>query len=170
MVLAKPDRQCRVPERVPGGPPMPTGTTPEQPVELLLFRLAERGYASTRDAITEVVDVGGGQPPVPGLASSSLGALHAEERPVALVSLRLALGLPDAGAEGRILVVSTRSGPVGFLVDEVVGVTAVPAEALTTVSSRLSSRYISGKVEASGAVWSIIKWDAVRLPAGVRTR
>jgi chemotaxis signal transduction protein len=149
---------------------MSTGATPEPLVELLLFRLAERGYASTRDAVTEVVDVGGGQPPVPGLPSSSLLALHAEERPVALVSLRLALGLPDAGAEGRILVVQTRSGPVGFLVDEVVGVTTVPEEDLKIVSSRLSSRYISGKVDAEGSVWSLIKWDAVRLPAGVKTR
>ena len=119
---------------------MSTGPTPEPLVELLLFRLADRGYASPRDAVTEVIDVGGGQPPVPGLASSSLLALHAEERPVALVSLRLALGLPDAGAEGRILVVRTRSGPVGFLVDEVVGLAEVAEDRLSTLSSPLSSR------------------------------
>jgi chemotaxis signal transduction protein len=150
---------------------MSAGSTPEQPVEVLLFRLADRGYASRRDAVTEVIDVGGGQPPIPGLPSSSLGALHDEDqRPVALVSLRLALGLPDAGAEGRILVVRTRSGLVGFLVDEVVGVAEVPEDSLEGPASRLTSRYISGKVEASGAVWSLIKWDAVRLPAGVRSR
>ena len=41
---------------------------------------------------------------------------------LALVSLRIALGLPDGGPGGRILVVATRTGPVGFLVDEVVRV------------------------------------------------
>jgi chemotaxis signal transduction protein len=38
------------------------------------------------------------------------------------VTALAALGLPDRGPEGRILVVATRTGPVGFLVDEVVRV------------------------------------------------
>jgi hypothetical protein len=43
-------------------------------MELLLFRLGDRGSASPRERVREVVDVGAGQ------------------RPVALVSLRVALG------------------------------------------------------------------------------
>ena len=89
-------------------------------MELLLFRLGDRGYASPRERVREVVDVGAGQPAVPGLSASSLGGLGGSQRPVALVSLRVALGLPDRGPEGRILVVATPTGPVGFLVDEVV--------------------------------------------------
>jgi chemotaxis signal transduction protein len=77
-------------------------------MELLLFRLGDRGYASPRERVREVVDVGAGQPAIPGLAASSLGGLGGGQRPVALVSLRVALGLPDRGAEGRILVVATR--------------------------------------------------------------
>jgi chemotaxis signal transduction protein len=94
----------------------------EPGMELLLFRLGDRGYASPRERVREVVDIGAGQPAVPGLSASSLGKLGGGQRPVALVSLRVALGLPDRGPEGRILVVATRTGPVGFLVDEVVRV------------------------------------------------
>ena len=81
-------------------------------MELLLFRLGDRGYASPRERVREVVDVGAGQPAVPGLSASSLGGLGGGQRPVALVSLRVALGLPDRGPEGRILVVASRTGPV----------------------------------------------------------
>jgi hypothetical protein len=45
-------------------------------MELLLFRLGDRGYASPR----EVVDVGAGQPAVPGLSASSLGGLGGGQR------------------------------------------------------------------------------------------
>ena len=63
----------------------------------LLFRLGDRGYASPRDRVREVADVGAGQPAVPGLSASSLVGLVGGQRPVALVSLRVALGLPDRG-------------------------------------------------------------------------
>jgi chemotaxis signal transduction protein len=69
-------------------------------MELLLFRLGDRGYASPREQVREVVDVGAGQPAVPGPPASSLGGLGGGQRPVALVSLRVALGLPDRGPEG----------------------------------------------------------------------
>jgi hypothetical protein len=64
----------------------------EPGMELLLFRLGDRGYASPRKRVREVVDVGAGQPAVPGLSASSLGGLGGGQRPVALVSLRVALG------------------------------------------------------------------------------
>ena len=89
------------------------------PAALLLFRLGGRGYASPRERVLGIVDVGA-QPPVPGLPSSTLAALDGNGGLLPLVSLRVALGLPDLGAEGRILVVSTNHGPTGFLVDEVV--------------------------------------------------
>jgi chemotaxis signal transduction protein len=143
---------------------------PDQTVELLLFRLAGRGYASWREQVREVVDVGAGLPPITGLPSSSLAALHGDDRPVSLVSLRLALGMPDAGAEGRILVVESKQGPVGFLVDEAIGVAAIPSEQIRALPSRLWSRYISANVEHEGETWSLIKWEAIRLPAGMRSR
>jgi chemotaxis signal transduction protein len=141
----------------------------EPGMELLLFRLGDRGYASARERVREVVDVGAGQPAVPGLAASSLGGLGGGERLVALVSLRLALGLPDRGPEGRILVVATRTGPVGFLVDEVVRVLRYDPAACVPEPTR-SSGYVTASFKALGGSWLLIDWDAIRLPAGIITR
>jgi chemotaxis signal transduction protein len=140
----------------------------EQQVELLLFRLAGRGYASWRDQVVQVVDIGGGQPPVPGLPSSSLAALQAEDTRVSVASMRVALGLPDAGPEGRILVVNGRQGRVGFLVDEVTGVVSVPSDQIKALPSRLGARYVSATVQTGDEAWSIVKWSAIKLPAGAR--
>lgn len=134
--------------------------------ELLLFRLGDRGYASAREQVREVVDVGAGQPAVPGLSASSLGGLGGGQRPVALVSLRVALGLPDRGPEGRILVVATRTGPVGFLVDEVVRVLRYDPASCPPESIRPSG-YVTASFQALGGSWLLIDWDAIRLPAGI---
>jgi chemotaxis signal transduction protein len=137
----------------------------EPGTELLLFRLGDRGYASPRERVREVVDVGAGQPAVPGLPASSLGGLVGGQRPVALVSLRLVLGLPDRGPEGRILVVATRTGPIGFLVDEVVRVLAWDPATCRPESTRLSG-YVTASFQALGGSWLLIDWDAIRLPTG----
>jgi chemotaxis signal transduction protein len=141
----------------------------EPGLELLLFRLGDRGYASRRDRVLEVIDVGAGQPAVPGLSSSSLGALGGGQRPLALVSLRLALGLPDRGPEGRILVVATRHGPVGFLVDEVTRVMRYDPAVCTPEPNRLASAYVTAGFQAGGATWLVIDWDAIRLPTAITT-
>jgi chemotaxis signal transduction protein len=138
--------------------------------ELLLFRLGERGYASDRERIREVVDVGAGKPAVPGLPSSSLGALRGGDRPVALVSLRVALGMPDHGPDGRILVVTTRHATVGFLVDEVVQVLRLDPGADRSQAGRFGGGYVTGSVSGLGQTWLLIDWDAIRLPAAVTAR
>ncbi len=141
---------------------------PKSAAALVLFRLGDRGYASPRDQVLEVVDVGTGQPPVPGLEPSDLAALKGMQRLLPLISLRVALGLPDRGPEGRILVVTTRHGPVGFLVDEVVQVTEIDPAATRVRENRLGGGYVVGTVDALGATWMLVDWDAIRLPAGVR--
>ena len=135
-------------------------------MELLLFRLGDRGYASPRERVREVVDVGAGQPAVPGLSPSSLGGLGGGQRPVALVSLRVALGLPDCGPEGRNLVVATRAGPVGFLVDEVVRVLRYDPEVCVPEATRPSG-YVTAGFRADGTSWLLIDWDAIRLPTAI---
>jgi chemotaxis signal transduction protein len=135
-------------------------------MELLLFRLGDRGYASPRERVREVVDVGAGQPAVPGLSPSSLGGLGGGQRPVALVSLRIALGLPDRGPEGRILVVATRTGPVGFLVDEVVQVLRYDPAVCVPGATRPNG-YVTASFQTAGASWSLIDWDAIRLPTAI---
>jgi chemotaxis signal transduction protein len=139
-------------------------------MELLLFRLGDRGYACPREQVHEVIDVGTGQPAVPGLPSSSLGALGGGERPVALVSLRLTLGLPDRGPEGRILVVSTRHGPIGFLVDEVVRVMRFDPAFCREEPNRFGAGYVTSSFTGLGGTWLLIDWDAIRLPAALTTR
>ena len=134
--------------------------------ELLLFRLAGRGYACRRETVQEVVDIGTGQPHVPGLPSSSLGALRGGERPVAVVSLRLALGLPDIGPVGRIVVVATRPGPVGFLVDEVLRVDRL-APGARVLPSRFGGGYVAGTVMTADESWLLVDWDAIRPPRAV---
>ena len=106
---------------------------------------------------------------VPGLAASSLGGLGGGQRPVALVSLRVALGLPDRGPGGRILVVATRTGPVGFLVDEVVRVLAYDPATCAPEPIRPSG-YVVASFAALGSSWLLIDWDAIRLPAGITSR
>lgn len=141
----------------------------EAAAALVLFRLGDRGYACPRDKVRQVVDVGAGQPPIPGLEPSSLGALKGAQRPLPLVSLRVALGLPDRGPEGRILVVTTSYGPVGFLVDEVVRVLEVDPAATSVRENRLGSGYVVGTVEALGATWMLVDFDGIRLPERLRS-
>src|SRR6266536_945499 len=146
-----------------------TTTMPESTAALVLFRLGDRGYASPRDRLLEVVDVGAGQPTVPGLEPSDLAALKGTQRLLPLISLRVALGLPNRGPGGRILVVTTRHGPLGFLVDEVVRVLEIDPAATRLRENRLGSGYVVGTVEALGATWMLVDWDAIRLPAGLRS-
>jgi chemotaxis signal transduction protein len=111
-----------------------------------------------------------GQPAVPGLPSSSLGALGDGERPVALVSLRLTPGLPDRGPEGRILVVSTRNGPIGFLVDEVVRVVRFDPAFCRVEPNKFRAGYVTASFTGLGGTWLVIDWDAIRLPAALTAR
>jgi chemotaxis signal transduction protein len=135
--------------------------------ELLLFRLMGRGYACLREDVRVVVDVGTGRRPVPGMTDSSLGALGASGRPVAVASLRVVLGLPDLGPEGRIMVVSTRRGPVGFLVDDVERVVEFDPESASLTNSRFAGGYVTATVQLDDESWLLVDWDEVPLPPGL---
>ena len=158
---------------MPGSTPAGGGPGRQAPeliapgTELLLFRLMGRGYACLREDVRVVVDVGTGRPPVPGLGGSNLGALGAAGRPVAVASLRVVLGLPDLGPEGRIMVVSTRNGPVGFLVDDVERVVAFDPATMRATSSRFAGGYVTATVELAGESWLLVDWDEVPLPPGL---
>ncbi len=143
---------------------------PDAAAALVLFRLGGRGYACPRDKVRQVVDVGAGQPTVPGLEPSSLSALRGAQRPLPLVSLRVALGLPEFGPEGRILVVITRHGPVGFLVDEVERVLEVDPATTRVRENRLGAGYVVGTVEAVGTTWLLVDFEAIRLLTSLRRR
>ena len=142
----------------------------EPGMELVLFRLGDRGYASARERVRGVIDVGAGQPAVPGLSASSLDGLGGGQRPIALVSLRVALGLPDRGPEGRILVLATRHGPVGFLVDEVARVLRYDPAFCRAQPNRLANGYVTASFQALGGTWLVVDWDAIRLPTAITAR
>jgi hypothetical protein len=135
-------------------------------MELLLFRLGDRGYASPRERVREVVDVGAGQPAVPGLSPSSLGGLGGGQRPVALVSLRVALGLPDRGPEGRILVVATPDRP-GRVPGRRGRLGAALRPATCRPEATRPSGYVTAGFQAAGSSWLLIDWDAIRLPTAI---
>jgi hypothetical protein len=136
-------------------------------MELLLFRLGDRGYASPRERVREVVDVGAGQPAIPGLAASSLGGLGGGQRPVALVSLRVALGLPDRGPRG-----ASWSWPPGPARSASWSTRWCGCCATTRPCAGPGATRASGYVTASfsalgGGSWLLIDWDAIRLPTAI---
>jgi hypothetical protein len=63
-------------------------------------------------------------------------------------------------------VVATRTGPVGFLVDEVVRVLRYDPAVCLPESTRPGG-YVTAGFQALGASWLLIDWDAIRLPAGI---
>jgi chemotaxis signal transduction protein len=62
--------------------------------------------------------------------------------------------------------VATRTGPVGFLVDEVVRVLRYDPASCLPETTRLSG-YVTASFQALGPSWLLIDWDAIRLPTGI---
>jgi len=108
----------------------------------------------------------------PGTAGSPLGLLARVAASLADLgaSLRLTLGLPDRGPEGRILVVSTRHGPIGFLVDEVIRVMRFDPAFCREEPNRFGAGYVTSSFTGLGGTWLVIDWDAIRLPSALTTR
>lgn len=141
--------------------PSPRSQAQRRRVRLLLFRVADRGYATPWRRVRAVVDIGGGHPPVRGMPPSNLRALHPGARPAALVSLRQVIGLPDRDAPGRILVVNIRSRAVGVIVDEVVAVAEIGADQIERRPTRLGGGYVSGQVRHDHEDWLVVEWEAL---------
>jgi hypothetical protein len=62
--------------------------------------------------------------------------------------------------------VTTRGGPVGFLVDEVVRVLGYDPSVCVPEPIRPSG-YVTASFQALGASWLLIDWNAIRLPTGI---
>jgi chemotaxis signal transduction protein len=62
--------------------------------------------------------------------------------------------------------VVTRTGPVGFLVDEVVRVLRYDPATCPPETTRLSG-YVTASFQALGGSWLLIDWDAIRLPSRI---
>jgi chemotaxis signal transduction protein len=62
--------------------------------------------------------------------------------------------------------VATRTGPVGFLVDEVVRVLRYDPEVCIPEATRPSG-YVTASFKTAGSSWLLIDWDAIRLPTAI---
>jgi chemotaxis signal transduction protein len=62
--------------------------------------------------------------------------------------------------------VATRTGPVGFLVDEVVRVLRYDPATCASQATRASG-YVTASFSALGGSWLLIDWDVIRLPTAI---
>ena len=98
---------------------------------LVLFRVGTQHCAipvSAAERVLPMVAIA----PLPDAPPIALGAVNVEGRLVAVLDLQRRLGLPpcELGPAARLLVVSVGRRTVALPVDDVVGVTEVPANAI----------------------------------------
>lgn len=95
----------------------------------LVFGLGEEAYAI---AVSDVREIIGAIPitRVPGLPESMRGVINLRGRiiPVADLRIRFKLEAADYGARTCIIVVQTRGGEFGLVVDRVLEVACIPAQ------------------------------------------
>ena len=103
-----------------------------EPVELVVFRLDDQRYALRLGAVerfVRAVEV----TPLPGAPAIVLGAIDVGGSVLPVLSLRRRFGLPEREVDvtDQFLIARTSSRAVALVVDEALGVIAVPAEAVT---------------------------------------
>jgi purine-binding chemotaxis protein CheW len=111
-----------------------TPTRPEEAASLeqvLTFRLAGERYGIAIESIEEILKYRQATP-IPRADIVVHGIISLRGRIVTVIDGRLRLGLPVAeiGSASRIIVVRTPGEPVGILVDEVLQVLKLPADAV----------------------------------------
>lgn len=113
-------------------------------LQVLLFRLGGEQYALELGALQSVQGAEG-LTPVPCTPPSIAGILNVRGEILSVLALRALLGLPpEAGEQGQVILMESRRGRIGVLVDEVVSVERVATERIT--------RSFSGKEYARGIV------------------
>jgi len=103
-----------------------------EPVELVVFRLDDQRYALRLGAVerfVRAVEV----TPLPGAPAIVLGAIDVGGSVLPVLSLRRRFGLPEREVDvtDQFLIARTSSRAVALVVDEALGVIAVPAEVVT---------------------------------------
>ena len=99
--------------------------------QVLAFRLAGERYGIAIESIEEILKYRQATP-IPRADIVVHGIISLRGRIVTVIDGRLRLGLPAAeiGSASRIIVVRTPTEPVGILVDEVLQVLKIPADAV----------------------------------------
>ncbi len=117
-------------------------------VALVVFRLADQRYAlrlGVVECFVRAVEV----TPLPGAPAIVLGAIDVGGSVLPVLSLRRRFGLPEReiGVTDQFLIARTSSRTVALVVDEALGVIAVPGEAVTR-----AGRIVPGLEHVQGIV------------------
>lgn len=107
---------------------------------LLIFRLDERQYGCYARAVQRViwsVEI----TPLPGAYEKVLGVVNVEEIVVPIVDLRKIIGLQPKSLEldDDIVIMQSKYGPVGFVVDTVEGIAEYPSDWLAPITEAIKS-------------------------------
>ena len=117
-------------------------------VELAVFRLDDQRYALRLGAVerfVRAVEV----TPLPGAPAIVLGAIDVAGSVLPVLSLRRRFGMPERAVDiaDQFLIARTSSRTVALMMDEALGVIAVPGEAVTG-----AGRIVPGLEHVQGVV------------------
>lgn len=128
--------------------------------QLVIFRLDKEEYGFEVSAVREIHDMED-VARVHRAASHIEGVVNLRGKLLTVVNLRKRFDMkPDGAPNPKIVVVDAPDAPVGFMVDEVVEVARVPAEAIEKapayVSSGIEAQYVVGIVKLDDRLITVI--------------
>jgi len=154
----KPSETTVVPE------PSPAIVTSDLTIELLTFSLAKEDYAFRIQEMQEIL-----KPQritkIPKTESYLIGITSLRGKIIPVIDLKARLALGDGTEQNnkqRILILKGRKGPIGAVVDRIIGVMRLPESKLEETPSHLlegEMRFIDSVALVDGRFISIIKTD-----------
>jgi len=142
----------------------PEIVTRDLTIELLTFSLAKEDYAFRIQEIQEIL-----KPQritrIPKTESYLIGITSLRGKIIPIIDLKARLALGEGTEQNnkqRILILKGRKGPIGALIDRVIGVTRLPESKVEETPSHLleaEMRFIDGVALVDGRFISIIKTD-----------
>jgi len=129
-------------------------------IQLVVFKLDKEEYGFEVSSVREIHDMED-VARVHRAASHIEGVVNLRGKLLTVVNLRKRFEMKAEGAPNpKIVVVDAPDAPVGFMVDEVVEVARVPAEAIEKapayVTSGIEAQYVVGIVKLEGRLITLI--------------
>lgn len=124
----------------------------------IIFSLAEELYATELMQVKEVIKVGQ-MKPVPFVVPHFKGIFNLRGQIVSVVDLRIKFNLPKAAHEGLILIVDTKAGVIGVIIDDVVSVKDIPPtniDSQTRLESKVPLSFFKGIAKCDDRLVSVI--------------
>ena len=134
-------------------------------LKLIIFKLGREEYGMDILRVQEIKRMMG-ITRVPATPSFIKGVINLRGSVLPVIDLRTRLGLIESELKdaARIIVVLVNETTVGFIVDEVVEVTTIDSaqvESAHTLSTGLSTEYISGIAKADKRLYIMLNPDAI---------